>query len=360
MRTYGVIMAGGGGTRFWPLSRKELPKQFLNLTGKDILVNETFDRLRQVAEAKDIFVVTNSAYEKKTLELMHGRVEENQILAEPAARNTAACIGYAAMVILKKYGDGIMCVMPSDHYVEREAVYAETVRRGIALAEEQECLVTIGITPTYPATGYGYIRSSGITREDGSAADYRRVEEFVEKPAEETAMAYLETGNFSWNSGMFIWKASLILQYFQRLLPDIYECLEELGAAMGTDREKQVLQQVYPCIPKISIDYGILERADRIIMLEGDFGWNDIGSLDALELLHPRDEQGNTVVGDCVLLDTADTICYSKSKLVVAAHVKDLMIVESGDAVLVCPKAKAQDVKRIVELLEKEHREACL
>lgn len=360
MRTYGVIMAGGGGTRFWPLSRQRLPKQFLNLTGKDILVNETFDRLNKVANREDIFVVTNAAHEQKTLEMMAGRVRQEQILAEPAARNTAACIGYAAMEILQKYGDGIMCVMPSDHYVEREEDYVETVRRGIALAEELDCLVTIGITPTYPATGYGYIRSSLIFREDGMPADYRKVEEFVEKPAEETAAAYLEAGNFSWNSGMFIWKASLILDYFRKLLPDIYECLEKLGAAMGTAAEKQVLWEVYPDIPKISIDYGILERADRIVMLEGDFGWNDIGSLDALELLHPRDEQGNTPVGECVLVDTEDTICYSKSKLVVAAHVKDLMIVESGDAVLVCPKARAQDVKQIVEQLEKEHRDACL
>ncbi len=360
MKTYGVIMAGGGGTRFWPLSRRELPKQFLNLTGNDILVNETFDRLNKVAEKEDIFVVTNAAHAAKTLDMMRGRVGRTQVLAEPAARNTAACIGYAAMEILKKYGDGIMCVMPSDHYVERENLYVDTVRRGVLLAEEKDCLVTIGITPTYPATGYGYIRSHAVRNEDGSLADYRMVEEFVEKPAEETAQAYLESGNFSWNSGMFIWKASLILDYFKRLLPDIYECLERIGDAMGTDREAQVLEEIYPYIPKISIDYGILERADRIIMLEGNFGWNDIGSLDALELLHEQDEHGNTPVGESVLVDTEGTICYAKDKLVVAAYVRDLMIVESRDAVLVCPREKAQDVKKIVELLKKESRDAYL
>lgn len=354
MKTYGIIMAGGGGTRFWPLSRRKLPKQFLNLTGRDILVNETFDRLNLVAEKEDIFVVTNVAYAEKTREVMGGRVRTNQILAEPAARNTAACIGYAAMEILKKYGDGILCVMPSDHYIEREDLYAETVKRGITLAEEKDCLVTIGIAPEYPATGYGYIRSTAVKKADGSLADFLVVEEFVEKPEEETAKAYLAAGCYSWNSGMFIWKASLILQYFKRLLPDIYACLEQIGDAMGTDREQQVLNAIYPTIPKISIDYGILERADQILMLEGRFGWNDIGSLDAMEILHEQDERGNTPIGESFLVDTEGTICYAKDKLIVAAYVKNLMVVESEDAVLICPREKAQDVKKIVDFL-KEH-----
>ena len=172
MKVYGVIMAGGGGTRFWPLSRRELPKQFLNLSGKDILVNETYDRLKQVAAAEDIFVVTNTLYAEKTLTMMEGRVQESHILAEPAARNTAACIGYAAMEIMKKYGDGVMCVMPSDHYIRDERSYADTVMRGVELAEKKDCLVTIGIKPEYPATGYGYIKSKPVKEEA-----YRLVEE---------------------------------------------------------------------------------------------------------------------------------------------------------------------------------------
>ncbi len=346
-------MAGGGGTRFWPLSRKELPKQFLNLTGKDRLINETFDRLGMAVPKENIFVVTNSLYADKTMDMMQGRLQKSHVLAEPAARNTAACIGYAAMEILKKHGDGVMCIMPSDHYIVREEEYADTIRRGAMLAAEKNCLVTIGIKPEYPATGYGYIKNTKVKTEDGKTADYRMVEEFVEKPEKEVAEAYLAEGHYAWNSGMFIWKASVILSYFKRLLPDIYECLEEIGNAMGSGREQETLDAVYPKIPKISIDYGIMERADRVLMLEGTFGWNDIGSLDAMEVLHEKDEKDNIGVGNCILLDTEGLICYAKDKMIVAAFVKDLMVVESEDVILVCPRQKAQEVKNIVESLEK-------
>lgn len=349
MKVYGVIMAGGGGTRFWPLSRRELPKQFLNLSGKDILVNETYDRLQQVVAAGDVFVVTNTLYAQKTLAMMKGRVKEDHILAEPAARNTAACIGYAAMEIIKKYGDGIMCVMPSDHYIRDEKGYADTVRRGAALAEEKDCLVTIGIKPAYPATGYGYIRS---TPAEGNA--YHLVEEFVEKPEEETAAFYLSEGCYAWNSGMYIWKASRILYWFQKLLPDIYACLVRIGSAMGTENEREVIEEIYPKIPKISIDYGIMERAGGVLMLEGSFGWNDVGSLDALEVLHKKDAKGNVGVGSHIMMDTEGTICYSEDKLIAAAYVQDLIIVESKDAILVCPRQRAQEVKRLVDFLEEK------
>lgn len=348
-------MAGGGGTRFWPLSRRELPKQFLNLTGKDILVNETFDRLKQSVPGEDIFVVTNVIHAEKTFSMMNGRINKKHILAEPAARNTAACIGYAAMEILKKYGDGIMCVVPSDHYIQNEEAFVKTINRAIELAETKSALVTIGITPTFPSTGYGYIRKQA-NLENGGEADYCLVEEFVEKPAQEIAKYYLAEGCYVWNSGMFVWKASLILQYFKRLLPDIYDCLQEIGDAMGTSREQEVLDKVYPYIPKISIDYGIMERADKVLVLDGDFGWSDVGNLDALEVLHQSDGNGNVNVGDCVLVDTEGTICYSKDKLLVTAFVKDLIVVESEDAILVCPKSKSQEVRTIVEELEKRGR----
>ncbi|MGN0431387.1 MAG: mannose-1-phosphate guanylyltransferase [Lachnospiraceae bacterium] len=355
MKVYGVIMAGGGGTRFWPLSRRELPKQFLNLTGKDILVNETFDRLKRSVPGEDIFVVTNVMHAEKTVAMMNGRIGKHHILAEPAARNTAACIGYAAMEILKKYGDGIMCVVPSDHYIQNEECYAKVISRAVRLAETQNCLVTIGIKPTFPSTGYGYIRKrKAETAEDGT--EYSLVEEFVEKPEKEVAARYLADGHYVWNSGMFVWKASLILQYFERLLPDIYECLKEIGNAMGTEAEQEILDRVYPHIPKISIDYGIMERADKVIVLDGDFGWSDVGNLDALETLHEGDAKGNVEIGNCVLVDTEETICYSKDKLLVTAYVQDLIVVESTDAILVCPKSKAQEVRKIVEELQKRGR----
>lgn len=372
MKVYGIIMAGGGGTRFWPLSRKALPKQFLNLTGRDILVNETFDRLAQVIAKENIFVVTDALYAEKTLELMGGRISEDRILKEPAARNTAACIGYAAMEILQKHGDGILCIVPSDHYIRQEARYAQTLQKGIELAEKGDYLVTVGIVPTYPATGYGYIKCGEAKSGDDTRiihstgghgeklADHRAVEEFVEKPSEAVAKEYLRTGCYFWNSGIFIWKASVILRAFEKLLPDIYGCLVKIGAAMGSGDESKVLKEVYPGIPKLSIDYGIMERADNVVMLEGAFGWTDVGSLDAIALLHDADAGGNIGVGSHILMDTEGTICYSKDKLIAASGVKDLIIVEAEDAILVCPKEKAQDVKKLVEFLEANGKEQYL
>lgn len=344
-------MAGGGGTRFWPLSRKARPKQFLNLTGKDILVNETIDRLNGVVERKDIFIVTNVSQAGLTLAETGGRIAEDHILAEPAARNTAACIGYAAMEIIKKYGDGIMCVLPSDAYIKKEEVYQSTIRTAIETAEKTDGLVTIGITPTFPSTGYGYIKR----KKTQDAASYP-VEEFVEKPDRETAEQYLADGNYLWNSGMFIWKASTILKKFERLLPDIYECLVKIGEAMGTDEEKKVIEEIYPVIPKISVDYGIMERSEDVWVVEGDFGWDDVGSYDALEALYTPDEAGNLRYGDCVLSDTRNCICYAKDKLIATIGVEDLIVVATEDAVLVCPKSRAQDVKKVTEELEKAEK----
>lgn len=227
-------MAGGGGTRLWPLSTKKLPKQFLNLSGRETLVNEAVDRLLGVADKDDIFIVTNASQTEVMLSQTAGRVKADHILAEPAARNTAACIGYAAITILKKYGDGIMCVVPSDPYIRDEKGFQETLQEAVKAAEETDALVTIGISPTFASTGYGYIRSTAV---EGKA--YRKVEEFVEKPDEETAREYLEAGSYAWNSGMFIWKASTILSYYKKLLPDIYECLMKLAEGLALPERKR-------------------------------------------------------------------------------------------------------------------------
>lgn len=348
-------MAGGGGTRFWPLSRKKLPKQFLNLTGKDLMVNLTFDRLARFVDPKNIFVVTNQMHADLTEEFMEGRIGQDHILAEPAARNTAACIGYAAMEILKKYGDGMMCILASDHYIRDEDTYVSVMQEAVRTAEETDALVTIGIHPTFPSTGYGYIRH--VTLAD---KPYRKVEEFVEKPDLATAQAYVEDGRYAWNSGMFVWKASTILKYFEKLLPDIYDCLCRIGEALGTPDEKRVIAQVYPNIPKISIDYGIMERADSVLMLVGDFGWNDIGSFDTLPAVLPADENGNVCQGNHILLDSKGCICYAKDRLITTIGVENLVVVETPDAVLVCPKDRVQEVKKIVEQLEHDGREEYL
>lgn len=355
MKTYGVIMAGGGGTRFWPLSTKACPKQFLNLSGKDILVNETIDRQSAFIDKEDIFIVTNQSQAGLMLEKTGGRIRPDHILAEPAARNTAACIGYAAMEIVKKYGDGVMCIFAADAHIRDEKEYTRVMQEAVRTVEETDALVTIGIHPTFPSTGYGYIRSCPA---EGKA--YRKVEEFVEKPDADTAAAYVASGSYAWNSGMFVWKASTILKYFEQLLPDIYSCLTEIGEAMGMEKEYEVIQKVYPVIPKISVDYGIMERAKGVLMLEGDFGWSDVGSWDTLDTVRSRDEDGNIVSGNALLLDSQNCVVYGTGKLIAAVGVKDLVVVEADNAVLICPVKEAQRVKQVVETLQENGGERWL
>lgn len=348
-------MAGGGGTRFWPLSTKARPKQFLNLSGKDILVNETIDRQSAFIGREDIFVVTNAAQAQMMERCTQGRIARDHILAEPAARNTAACIGYAATEIVRKYEDGIMCIFAADAHIRDVPAYTQVMREAVRTAAGTDALVTVGIRPTFASTGYGYIKSTAL-----EGRPYRKVEEFVEKPDADTARAYVEAGGYAWNSGMFVWRASTILRYFKQLLPDIHACLEEIGEAMGTAREQEVLQRVYPAIPKISVDYGIMERAEGVLMLEGDFGWSDVGSWDALDAVRPKDENGNVIVGEALLLDTRDCVVYAKDKLIATVGVQDLAVVEGEQAILVCPVSEAQRVKQIVERLEKEGKERFL
>lgn len=354
-------MAGGGGTRFWPLSRKERPKQLLNLSGKNIMVNETIDRIAKSVDRDNIFIVTNETQAKLMVVETANRMQKDHILAEPAARNTAACIGYAAMEIVKKYEDGIMVIVPSDHFIKNEDEFSKVINAAIKAAMDTDQLVTVGIQPTFPATGYGYIKGladsqTGIEGlDDTTVRVYSKVVEFVEKPDEDTAKEYLEDGNYTWNSGMFIWKASTILKKFETLLPDIYAPLLEIGEAMGTAKEAETIARIYPTIPKISIDYGIMERSKDVITLSGDFGWNDIGSLDMLPIAKAEDTNGNVLYGTQVCIDTKDSIVYSADQKIIATiGLKDMIVVQTKDAVLICPKERAQDVKTVVETLQNQ------
>lgn len=363
MKRYGVVMAGGGGTRFWPLSRKERPKQLLNLSGNELMINETLDRISACVKKENLFVVTNVSQVKLMEQETEGRLSRDHILAEPAARNTSACIGYAAMEIVKKHEDGIMCILPSDHFIKDQAAFAEIISTAMDVAEQTDALVTIGIKPDYAATGYGYIKrqvDSRIKIEDKNIENCYHVVEFEEKPDKLTAESYLRDGGYLWNSGMFVWKASTILAYMKRLLPDVYECLLQIGETMGTAEEEDTLQRVYPLIPKISIDYGIMERADHVLVLQGDFGWNDIGSLDMLSLMKEPDQNGNTGYGETICIDSDHCILYGTDQLVAAIGLKDMIVVQTGDAVLVCPKNRAQDVKLLVEQLKEQGRERYL
>ena len=351
MNHYGVIMAGGEGTRFWPLSRQKTPKQLLNLSGKDFMVNEAVDRMASVIGKSNILIVTNELQASAMMEATAGRVYPGNILAEPAARNTAACIGYAAMKILRTYGDGIMVITPSDHCIKDVASLAGVFRKAIETAEQQDKLVTIGIPPAYPATGYGYIR----TEENGEGI--KQVLEFREKPDEATAREYLRQGSYLWNSGMFIWKISLILEKLKEYVPDIHADLEKIGDAMNTPAEQDVLHAVYPEIRKISVDYAVLEPAaanQDVLVIPGDFDWSDVGSWDTMGIFHPQDERGNVVIGNALVKDTGNSIVYSGQKQVVVLGAEDLVVVDVPDALLVCGRNRAQEIRQVVEELAKQ------
>lgn len=351
-------MAGGGGTRFWPLSRQKTPKQLLNLSGHDLMVNEAVERMATVIGKSNIFIVTADVQAPAMITATAGKVFPRNILAEPAARNTAACIGYAAMEIYKKYGDGVMIITPADHYIENVEALTEIFKTAILTAEDQDKLVTIGLKPTFPSTGFGYIKYDPAT--DG---DVKPVIEFREKPDEETAKKYVESGRYAWNSGMFIWKASLILAKLQEYVPDIYADLEKIGNAMNTPQEQEVLHDVYPNIRKISIDYAVMEPSASkgdVLVIPGDCGWNDVGSWDMMDILHDPDENGNVLLGDVVAVDTKDTVIYSSTRTVTAVDVENIVIVETPDAIMVCTKDKAQEVKKIVDALNEAGRKELL
>lgn len=348
-KIYGVIMAGGGGTRFWPLSRKKLPKQLLNLSGNGLMINETIERMANFINRENIFIVTTKEQADKMNELVDEGI--NNILVEPSARNTAACIGYAAMEIVKKHGDGVMCILPSDHHIKDEEEFTRILNIAIEEAYSEDKLVTIGVTPTFPSTGYGYIN---FDREDTSSI--KKVEAFVEKPNYETALKYIKSKEYLWNSGMFIWKASVILQNFERFLPRVSNILIKIGEAMNTSNEYKVIEELYTKIPSISIDYGIMERSDNVVVIEGDFGWSDVGSWDTLGAIYETDEFGNIITGEQINLETYNCISYSDKRLIATMGIRDTIIVETEDVVLVCAKDKAQDVKKIVERLDNDNK----
>lgn len=358
MNHYGVIMAGGGGTRFWPLSRQKTPKQLLNLSGRDLMLNEAVERMATVIGKSNIFIITADSQASAIIQATQGKVFPGNILAEPDARDTTACIGYAAMEILRKYGDGVMVITPSDHYIRDLEALTEAFRIAIVTAEEQDKLVTIGIRPTFPSTGFGYIQY------DSSAAGrVKPVTEFREKPDEATARGYVESGKYTWNSGMFIWKASLILKKIEDYAPDIFRDLKSIGDAMNTPKEQEVLHDIYPNIRKISIDYSVLEPCSAkgdILVIPAEFGWNDVGSWDMMGILHEPDENGNVLLGDTMTLGARNCVIYSGSRIVTALDVEDLIVVETPDAVMVCSKRNAQDVKKIVDRLKEQDRKELL
>lgn len=299
-----LIMAGGRGERFWPKSRKNMPKQFLALTDDSrTMIQLTVDRISSIVDMQDIYIATNQDYRELVHQQLPNIPEEN-ILCEPVGRNTAPCIGLGAVHIAKKYKDAMMIVLPSDHLVKFTKMFLTTLQDACDVAEEGENLVTIGITPDYPETGYGYIKFN--THEMKKRA--YKVERFVEKPTIEVAKEYLATEEYLWNSGMFVWKTSSILNNMKKLMPDTYEHLIKIQNAIGTAEQESVLEQEFFAMSSQSIDYGIMEKAKNIYILPGTFGWDDVGSWLAVGRIKKSNESGNVVSGNVITVDTKECV----------------------------------------------------
>lgn len=348
MKKTALIMAGGRGERFWPRSRQNMPKQFLSLTddGRTML-QLTVERIQPLVGLEDIFIVTNRSYKALVREQLPGLPEGN-ILCEPVGRNTAPCIGLGAVHMAKKYGDAVMMVLPSDHLIKYTSLFLNTLSDACEVAEQGEHLVTLGIAPDSPETGYGYIKFQSEERLGRAFA----VERFVEKPDLETAKAYLASEQYLWNSGMFIWKTSTILKNLQAYLPETYQGLCRIGESIGTEAEEQVLEREFQELPAESIDYGVMEKAGGIYILSGAFGWDDVGSWLAVGRIKRSNELGNVVEGNVVTVDTRNTTIQGSGKLIAAVGLEDMIVVDSEDALLICEKGHAGDIKKVLENLK--------
>jgi len=354
MKTTALIMAGGRGERFWPKSRKQTPKQFLCLTDPEkTMIQSTVERILPLVAAEDIFIATNRDYKALVREQLPEIPEEN-ILCEPMARNTAPCIGWGATAIRKKYGEAVMLVLPSDHMITQPELFRNILRKAVNIAETTDALVTLGIAPTGPDTGYGYIQYTSGTME--KYADAFRVKRFVEKPDLETAKTYVKSGEYLWNSGMFIWKTSAILRETEELLPENYALLTQMEEAMGTPEEEKRIEELFGKMKAISIDYGVMEQAKDVYVLPSSFGWDDVGSWLAVERMSTADTEGNVIRGDAVTVSSRRCIVQGGDRLIAAVGLEDIIIVDTKDALLVCSKDHAGEIRKVPEILRTGNR----
>lgn len=340
---YCIIMAGGIGSRFWPASRRHLPKQFLDIlgTGKSF-IRHTFERFAPIIPVENFLVVTNAAYRQLVLEQIPEFCPE-QVLCEPVGRNTAPCIAYAAFRLKALQPDSTMVVAPSDHFIFDEEEFRRNITSCMEFAETHDALVTIGIRPSRPDTGYGYIQTA-------SAEEISPVASFREKPDLKTAMSYLAAGNYLWNAGIFVWSTRSILSALEHHLPEVYDLFAGQTDQFATPEEQNSVEEIFARCPSISIDYGVLERADNVFVRSSDFGWNDVGTWGSLYELSAKDADGNVVPAYSALYDTANCLVKtSDRKVVVVDSLHDYIVVDTPDALLICPRSREQHIKQVLE-----------
>lgn len=334
---YAVVMAGGSGTRFWPLSRAARPKQLLPLLSDRPLIRETVERLLPLFDLERVFVVTAREHADALARSLSILPREN-IIDEPVGRDTAACVGLAATLLRWRDPEAVFCTLPADHFVGDIAVFQSALARGLEEARRGK-LVTYGVPPTRPETGYGYLE-----------VEAGRVRRFCEKPEVGRAREFLEKGNYFWNCGIFVWRADRILAEIRRHLPDLSAALGRIEGALGTSRLPAVLVQEYAKLPRISIDFGVMEKAEEVVMVEADFGWDDVGNWVAAASHRPSDGAGNVAEGTAVTVESERNIVRTEGgHLVATLGVRDFVIIHTPDATLVCPKDRAADLKKLTE-----------
>ncbi len=349
---YCVIMAGGSGTRFWPRSREGKSKQFLPILSKKSLIQSTLERFRSIVPWDNIYVVAKKSQQDE-IETHASKVPSENIIYEPVGKNTAPCIGLAAIFIQKKDPDGIMVVSPADHLIKQKSCFNKTILSAVQLAKQKNGLVTIGIPPDRPATGYGYVQIDGKV---GSIDDLTafKVKTFAEKPNLATAERFLDSGDFLWNSGLFIFKVSVFLKALKGCLPDLYHGLMKIKRVIGKPQYENRLIEIYQQFENISIDYGVMEKIKNVYLIEGEFFWNDLGNWEQVYRLSMKDKNGNIVSGDVILLDTKNSYISAAKGVVAVIGCEDVVVVQEKGATLVCKRDHVEQVKRVVHSLKRK------
>lgn len=350
---YAVLMAGGVGSRFWPVSTADFPKQFHDMLGTgETLIQKTFSRLSGLIPQENILILTNEIYNNIVLEQLP-QVKQEQVILEPAMRNTAPCILYASLKIQKQNPDAVMVVAPSDHWIEDEAAFINNLQQAFEFAEEEEVLMTLGIKPTFPNTGYGYIEYS---KQDNS--NFKKVSQFREKPDYATAKLFLESGNFLWNAGIFIWGVKAVINAFQKFQPEMFTTFMDGYTAYNTPAEKHFIADNYIKSDNISIDYAIMEKAHNVYVLSAEFDWNDLGTWGSLHDKLPKDSHNNTVVNARLFIENScnNIVRTDKNKTVIIDGLHDYIIVDKEDILLIYPKLKEQEIKKITALVTKPEK----
>ena len=367
LTAHAVILAGGRGTRFWPRSRTRTPKQLLNIVGKKTMLEQTVERLAPVFPAARMWTVTN-AEQALAVRKQVPAAARKRVLAEPTGRNTAAAIGLAAIHVRREAGgDALLAVLPADHYIANAERYRQIVAVALGAAREAGRMVVLGIPPTRPETGFGYIeRATGTAALESDGFPVYAVQRFTEKPALEDAVRYVQSGRYDWNAGMFFWRVSTFLESLKKFLPKTYAALEELAETIGTRRYERTLKRIYSQFESISVDYAILEPATRqsgppsVYVIPAEVGWSDIGSWAAVYELLAKQTGENVSASAMHAIDAEGNFFWSPEKFVAAIGVKDLVVVETRDALLICPRERAQDVRKIVKWLEENKRHKLL